>query len=376
MEQGETVPVFRPQLPTAAKLLFYLNRIDESRIYSNHGPLVAEFESGVSQLLGLPPDSCVSACNGTIALVGAILAAAGKAKAERPFALVPAFTYTATALAIELCGYEPYLIDIDPETWILDSQRVSAHPMLGRIGLIVPVAPFGRPVPQAAWRALGERTGIPVVIDGAAGFDLAIDSARDSLGAIPVVQSFHATKSFTSGEGGAVITTDKELAMRTAEAMNFGFHDSRESRCASVNGKMSEYHAAVGLAELHGWQEKLAALQRVAGLYRTEAEGAGIPHHLITTPEISSCYILFRSTNTLQAAAVTSALKRDGIGYRFWYGGGLQSQPHFQKARRDDGLEVTEQTAGTLIGLPVAPDLDGRTVARVVATLHAGMRLD
>src|SRR5436190_2207701 len=105
------IPILRPQLPDANSLLRYLRRIDETRIYTNWGPLASELESRLSKHWSLPDASVVSASSGTTALMGAILATAGRARPNRPFAIVPTFTFVATALAAEQCGYQPYLAD-------------------------------------------------------------------------------------------------------------------------------------------------------------------------------------------------------------------------------------------------------------------------
>ena len=118
--------------------------------------------------------------------------------------------------------------------------------MREHIGLVIPVATFGRPVPQAPWHAFREKTGIPVVIDGGASFAGVANKADAFLGNIPVGLSLHATKCFATGEGGAVVSCDTDLVVRASQALNFGFLGSRDSRTASTNGKMSEYHAAVG----------------------------------------------------------------------------------------------------------------------------------
>ena len=117
----QRVPVLRPLLPTADRLQPYLRRIDTSRVYTNHGPLVCELERRLAEHFTLPTGSVASASSGTIGLMGAILATAGRATPERPFALMPAFTFVATAVAAEQCGYRPYLADIDAETWMLDA---------------------------------------------------------------------------------------------------------------------------------------------------------------------------------------------------------------------------------------------------------------
>ena len=114
-----------------------------------------------------------------------------------------------------------------------------------------------------------EQTGIPVVIDAAASFEAISDEPSRLLSELPVALSFHATKAFATGEGGCVITTDAELATSVTRSLNFGFYEDRESRSASTNGKMSEYHAAVGLAELDAWPAKHHAFLRMAETYKT-----------------------------------------------------------------------------------------------------------
>lgn len=338
------IPVLHPQLPTTKHLLRYLPRIDRSRVYTDFGPLACEFEQRMSDALGLANGAFVSAGSGTAALAGAILATAGRAD-ERTLAIIPAFTSAATASAVEQCGYEPYLADVDAETWMLDPQRLLSSDVLARVGLVVPVAPFGRPVPQAPWISFQEKTGVPVAIDGADSLDRVLGSGGAFLGRIPVAVSFHATKSFATGEGGGVITNDPQVAA-----------EFRQS-----SGTLSEYHAAVGLAELDGWREKLAALQRVAERYRLESDRAGISERIVTTPDVSAIYVLFQAASIAQSRAIQTALSGDDIGFRI------------PNAARPD-LGTTECLAATLIALPVAPDLDDDAIARIVRVVASAAR--
>ena len=141
------------------------------------------------------------------------------------------------------------------------------EPILTRWAIVIPVAPFGRAVPQAAWLEFRERTGIPVVIDGAATFEAAAGQ-EGILGELPVAMSFHATKAFATGEGGCVASTETGVVEQIGQALNFGFSGSRDSATPSLNGKLSEYHAAVGLAELEEWDARQEATARVLDLYR------------------------------------------------------------------------------------------------------------
>jgi dTDP-4-amino-4,6-dideoxygalactose transaminase len=368
----EPVPVLRPRLPPAERLLPYLKRIDATRTYSNWGPLSAELERRLAESLRLPAGGVVSASSGTAALVGAILAAAGRATSERPVALVPAFTFVATAVAVEQCGYCPFLADIDAKSWMLDPERLAGHHALDQVGLAVPVAPFGRPVAQAPWQRFREKTGVPVVIDGAGAFDRFLETPDSALGQIPVAISFHATKCFATGEGGCVASGDGGLALRVGRALNFGFHDVHDSRGPSINGKMSEYHAAVGLAELDGWSNKQRSLRVVASRYRAGLSEAGLSDRLLAAPDVGASYLLFHCHDEAEAGRVEEALSRYRVESRRWYGAGLHHQAHFSRLQREH-LEVTDALAPCVLALPLAPDLTGADVARVVEALARGV---
>jgi len=363
------IPVLRPLLPTADRLLPYLKRIDASRSYTNWGPLVSELERRLADHFALPESTVVSASSGTAALVGAILATAGRARPERPLALVPAFTFVATAVAVQACGYQPYLIDVGGDSWTLDPVAVRDHPMLARAGVVIPVAAFGRPIEQEPWVELRDRASIPIAIDGAGSFEALSADPQRFIGAIPVSLSFHATKTFATGEGGGVATTDAPLARLVTEALNFGFHATRDSHSASTNGKMSEYHAAVGLAELDGWPAKHAAFRDVAQRYRRQMTSAGLGDRCLAAPSVASCYVLFRCADARESRAVHSSLTGHEIEFRLWYGRGLQSHHHFRDLPGQP-LPVTEAIAPLIIGLPVAPDLDDRIITRVVTALR------
>jgi dTDP-4-amino-4,6-dideoxygalactose transaminase len=368
-----SIPVFRPQLPKSRDLLPYLQRIDGTRVYSNHGPLVLELERRLNDCLGMPSADVRCANSGTSALVGAILATAGRATAPRPWAVIPAFTFVATSAAVEQCGYQPYLVDVDAATWLLDPKMLIRHPMRERIGLVMPVATFGRPVPQAPWGDFRDETGIPVVIDGAASIAGLVDNARAYVGSIPVALSFHATKCFGAGEGGAVVSSDTDLTLRAAQALNFGFSGSRDSRTASTNGKMSEYHAAVGLAELDTWKDKLREFRAVAGRYQRRMADEVVSEWLLSMPDVAPNYVLLDCPSQALAKSVQASLSRSSIDSRLWYGRGLHTHTHLVDVARGS-LDVTESLAARVIGLPVAPDLMEDSVERVVAAVVAGTR--
>jgi dTDP-4-amino-4,6-dideoxygalactose transaminase len=369
--EAELIPVMRPQLPDAKRLLSYLQRIDAARTYSNWGPLTSELEARLADHFRVPPNGVTSASSGTAALVGAVLATAGRATARRPLALLPAFTFVATALAVEQCGYAPLFVDIDASTWLLRSDAFASHPRRAEVGIVVPVAPYGRAVPQSGWLEFQRRTGLPVVIDGGASFEAVSGAPERFLGEIPVALSFHATKSFSTAEGGCVATTNEHLRPKLTRALNFGFFESRDCRSASINGKMSEYHAAIGLAELDAWPDKQLRLDGVSRAYHRRLTAVGLADRFIAVPSIASCYALYLSTDFEEAERIRRRLAEAKVECRSWYGGGVHQHPYYSRAQSNE-LSSTTDVLTRLIGLPVAPDLSERSLDRVVAAIARG----
>jgi dTDP-4-amino-4,6-dideoxygalactose transaminase len=357
-------------LPNADKLLPYLQRIDRNRVYSNFGPLSIELGKKLADHFHVDMENIMCANSGTSALTAAILSRAGRATKEKSLAIVPSFTFVATALAAEACGYEVVFADVTVDSWGLDPVQLISFPKLAQVGIVIPVAPFGRPVTQISWQKFEEATGVPVVIDGAACFETVQYAANDYLGQIPVAMSFHATKSFSTGEGGCVLSTDRELINRVLQSLNFGFVKSRECEHPSINGKMSEYHAAVGLAEMDHWQEKFAALMWISELYREEFTARGIINKLVIAPEICSSYVLYIATDETESNTVQFNLSSNGIGYRRWYDQSLQRHKHFRRIPSEN-TPVSDDLQKRVLGLPVAPDFDSDTIKFICKIVSA-----
>lgn len=368
------LPVFRPQLPPTAALLPYLQQIDAARIYTNRGPLLWGFEQRLAGLLDLPPHGVRTAASGTLALELAILAHAGRARPDRPLALLPAMTFAATAQAAERCGYRPVFVDVDPARWTLEAAALHDDPRLARAGLVVPVAPYGRLPDLAALAALQAATGVPVVVDAAAAFEQLLDAPARLPDGLPLALSFHATKAFATGEGGAVIWCCREGQARVVQIANFGFRNAREAQTVGLNGKLSEYHAAVGHAMLDDLPARRAAHARVAGQYAALAAGRDPGGVLHLPPAISPAYVLLETAGPEGFARAEAALTARGIETRRWYGRGVHVQPYFAATAGGDAppaLPVTEALCARLMGLPMAPDLAPAQVARVLDALAA-----
>lgn len=369
MSRTDYVYVCRPQLPDADAIAEYIRGIDSRRHYSNRGLLVRQLEERIATSMDRPAHVVRSTSSGTSALEVAILANAGLATPARPLALVPSFTFSATGLAVERCGYQVHFVDIDPDTWAIDPVALAKHPLLDHVGLIVSVAPYGVLPDMAGLEALSQATGVPVVVDAAAAFEAVLDNPQIISDSVPMSLSFHATKTFSTGEGGAVIWDNAKGQDMVQQVSNFGFFLSRECKVAGTNAKMSEYHAAVGLAMLDAFPARRRDYARVSALYARAAELCDPGGAMLLPPRVSSAYALYEARDAAHFEHAEKFLLDGMVETRRWYEDGQHTQPHFQAAGSDP-LPVTDSLSRKLLGLPMAHDLTPQDVALVVRLLR------
>lgn len=362
---SDRIPVMRPQLPTADDVLPYLRRIDEARYYTNFGPLLRELEVRLADFYGVSGNQLALAANGTVALSAALLAVGAKPRSR---CLVPSWTFVATAAAAWAANLEPYFVDVDEATWTMNPRALASRGDLERVGAVIVVSPFGAPVDTAAWDRFMDETNIPVIIDCAASFDTvqAIDQARP--GRSPIMVSLHATKVFGAGEGAFVVSTDEQTVLRFRQICNFGVWE-RPGQILGYNGKLSEYHCAVGLAQLDRWPQRREQLVRVTDRYR---DSLGAIPGLALLPHYGdgwvSCYCNVATDSP--AVSMIEWLRECGVETRRWWRSGVHGQPAYRGFARDP-LPVTERLGERVFGLPFFPDIDDAQVERVVTAVQA-----
>ena len=362
------VPIARPRMPTADALLPYLRRIDGHRSYTNFGPLISELEARLAGRLGVDPACIATVANATVGLTLALQTVA----ADRTgYCLIPSWTFVATAHAVVAAGFTPYLVDVDPASWALTPAiALDAIARIdGPVAAIMPVAPFGAPIDIAAWDRFAALTGIPVVIDAAAGHDALV--AGDSL----AVVSLHATKILGAGEGGYVVSRRPEMLAAIKQRSNFGFYGSRNAEIGAVNAKMSEYHAAVGLASMDDYAADTSGFRSVVQSYRDRLAGRD---DLSFQPGFGSSWIA--STCVVHFAGddcrrIGAHLFEAGIDSRAWWGMGVHSHTAFAGLPRLP-LPVTERLAVETLGLPCFVDMAAGDVARVCDVLDNLERIE
>lgn len=362
VEATSLLAIMRPKLPEALAIIPYLRRIDEARAYSNFGPLNTEFEERLAISYGAAEPVATTASNATVALTMALDAFSSP---RGSLCIMPAWTFVASAHAAISAGLTPYFLDVDPATWALDAEATAAAlaSAPGDVGAVMPVSPFGLPLDIGAWEWFRRRTGIPVVIDAAAGFDTARPSS------IPTVVSLHATKALGVGEGALVLSTDADFLRDMRARANFGFLGSREARTAAVNAKLSEYHAAVGLAALDEWPQARAEWLGVAAGYRQ----ALTSNEFTLQPGFgeswvgSVCMLQLSEPNAAQAE---KALTSVGVETRRWWGRGAHLHPATAGYPRT-ALPVTERLAEASLAAPFWRDLPSSAIETVALALQA-----
>jgi dTDP-4-amino-4,6-dideoxygalactose transaminase len=252
--------VGRPNISSREKFLAGVARALDNQWLTNNGPLVQEFEQRVADQLGVK--HCVAMCNGTIALEIAIRALGLSGEV-----IVPSWTFVATAHALHWQGITPVFADIDPVTHNLDPDAVRRM-ITPRTSGIIGVHLWGRAAPVGELQAIADEYGLKLMFDAAHAFGSSYQGQSIGRFGACEVFSFHATKSFNTMEGGAVTTNDDELAEAMRLMRNFGFNGYDNVIHPGTNGKMIEVCAAMGLANLDGFDEVVESNRRNHAAYK------------------------------------------------------------------------------------------------------------
>src|ERR1700733_2051190 len=241
------IPLVRPSPPQLSRAVMELQSLEQSGIFSNFGPVNTRFEEEMLECFFGGEGAFTTVCNATIGLMLAIKEAVGDAFGEQPhgqFALMPSFTFAATAHAALWCGLTPLLCDIHPANWAADPDAESEmlRRYAGKIAVVIPYATFGYPIDLERYTRLATQIGVPVVVDAAASLGTLDEHGRGfgSGFAGSVVFSMHATKSFAVGEAGLIYTRDAGGVARLRAMCNFGFGEPRTATMAGLNGKLPE----------------------------------------------------------------------------------------------------------------------------------------
>lgn len=260
----------------------------------------------------------------------------------------------------------PLFVDVDPETCVIDLDQFQDNELLRRTAAVVTVAAFGHLPDLVQCNAFEVRTGIPVIVDAAGCSDALLSGALTSLKGATLALSFHATKAFGIGEGGAVATSNASLAQDIRTITNFGLDANRVARLPGINAKMSEYAAAVGLALLDQWPEFRVRYNSVLASYRKHFAAIQNTGRFWLEPNWITTYPHVITGSQTERDRLMQALKDAQIDSRRWWMDGCHSTPAYEKVVRLP-LPNTERWVANLVGLPLSVDLDDEKVRYIAS---------
>lgn len=370
------IPFIRPTFPASADLALDLDEILKANWFTNFGPKERQFARALGDYVG--SEVHVATCaNGTVALIAALTAAVGAGTRDR-YLLMPSFTFIAVAQAALWAGYRPWFIDVDADTWqpsIESAETILTGSRDDVAGVLLPNV-FGVGNPQIdAWEALCAKWDLPIVIDSAAGFGSRYSDGNPlgSRGTCEIF-SFHATKPFAIGEGGAVTSRDPALIARVRDFENFGFTDSRECTQLGMNGKLQEISAAIGLRQLVGLDQRLAQRHKVFDRYQAELASEGLRFQ-VDAEASSLCFASARCSSADHKASVLTSLRDNAVQARDYYNPPQHRHPYFvanPELTRSTSLPVTEELCSQIVSLPVHDDMSPEDVDRIVNAVRQG----
>ncbi len=361
--------VTRPYLPPLDELLPLLAEIWESRILTNHGPFHQRFERELCALFGVDNISLVA--NGMLAL-SAVIDAAGVGGEV----ITTPYSFVATTHAVRMGNLEPVFVDIRRSDLNIDPALIEAA-ITPRTSAIVAVHCYGNPCDVEAIEAIAARHGLMVIYDAAHAFGVRRHGRSVLSYGDFATLSFHATKTFTTFEGGAVIAGSAAGKQAVDSFSNFGIADEVSIPLIGTNAKMNEFSAALGVLQLRHFETVRQARKRIDGLYRERLAGiCGIeclPIPEGVEPNFTYFPIFVTSDFATDRDGLYERLKAEGIYARRYFYPLLSSLPMYgdRPSAAAANLPVATIAAEQILCLPIFPDLSDPDLERVLSVIRS-----
>lgn len=354
------INVTKSFLPDKEEYIGYINQIWDSVHLTNNGPLLQRLESELKAHLEL--DNLYFCSNGTIVLQIAL-----KAFNITGEVITTPFSYCATSNVIIWNNCTPVFVDIDPETFNIDPELIEAA-ITPRTQAILATHVYGNPCDVEKIEAIATRHNLKVIYDAAHGFG--VNYKGKSLLAYGDIStcSLHATKVFHSIEGGLIVSSHPEMDHSLHLLRAFGHKGDEDYFYAGINGKNSEFHAAMGLCNLPHLPEILAYRRQVFAWYDQE-----LNWEVLRKPKLAeeleynySYYpVLFPSEALLLKAQ--KELQAVGIGCRRYFHPSLNTlsfmPQHFS-------CPVSEDISSRVLALPLFVGLEKPVVSQISSVIN------
>jgi len=363
-----SVDLFRPSVPPLSAYLPYLELVESNHMYSNFGPVHERFKQGLAEHFEVEPSRIELFCSGTMALVAALEGLQYLyGDKDRPYCLLPSWTFVATAQAVIAAGLTPIFIDVELDSMQLTAQMIEkvSPDILAKTSVVLIVSPFGAPLDLNGFESLCQRYGFAVLCDCAAGFESV--KTND----FHTVISLHATKTFGIGEGGLLMSRNEELLEYAKAYSNFGFLGSRQSKTMGVNGKLSEFQAAIGLAALDLWTSTKEAYYQKAAYYLEATRNFPIQFQKAWGINWVSSTCVIRFEGEYQKEVAQKNWTDQQVHTRDWWNQGCHLEPAFTHYQFIDLYGNTKRLAKTTLGIPFYRDIPITSIDLIFQSLKS-----
>ena len=336
------IPVTKPFFPPLEEYYQMLQGIWQREWITNHGPLVNELELKLKEYLKVQHLLYVS--NGTIALQIAI-----KALGLKGEIITTAYSYVATTSSIVWEGCTPVFVDVVANTFNIDSSLIE-QAITPATSAILATHIYGNPCDVEMIERIAKKNNLKVIYDGAHAFGVTVNGKSIFEYGDISTSSFHGTKLFHTGEGGAVFTKDPELFRKMSLLRNFGHTSAVSFEGIGINGKNSELHAAVGLCNLK-YMSEILDRRRVQSLYYhgqlKELKAVWQSIHANCSYNYSYYPVILESEEIL--LTTLDKLKENGVITRRYYFPSLSSLNYV----KEQPCPVSESIAARVLCLPL-----------------------
>ncbi len=365
----KNIYVTQPSLPPLNEFIPYLEKIWESKTLTNGGPFHQQLEEALCEYLGVEHIALFT--NGTIALVTAL-----QAHRITGEVITTPYSFVATAHSLLWNGIKPVFVDIDPNTLNLDPAKIEAA-ITPQTTAIMPVHCYGHPCDVEAIQRIADNYNLKVIYDAAHAFG--VQDAHGSIlrhGDLSVL-SFHATKVFNTFEGGAIVCPDAKTKVRIDQLKNFGHVGEVTVVAPGINGKMSEFSAALGLLQLKYIDQALACRKKIDSTYHELLKDVKGIRCLNDAGEKVANYayfpILVEAGYPISRNDLYQKLKDIGIHPRRYFYPLISDFPMYRglpSAHREN-LSVAASIAQQVLCLPIYPDLEMPVVEEITRFIAA-----
>ena len=348
------IPVTKTFLPPIEEYMAQVQRAYDKGWLTNRGELVVELEKKLTDYLNLQESKILITNNGTIPLQIAL-----KLLGNGGEIITTPFSYVATTAAIIWENCTPIFVDIHPAYLTIDETKIEAA-ITPRTTCILATHVFGNPCNVEAIEVIAKKHNLKVIYDAAHCFGVKYkDKSIFEYGDVSAC-SFHATKIFHTGEGGAIFCKDSELFHQIFYSHNFGHNGLYEFHGLGINAKISELHAALGLSVLPRIQDIMNRRKNIVELYENNLRGLHISRLSIrdlTTWNYSYFPIVFSSEVVLLKAE--AALNKSNIIPRRYF---CPSLNRLNYVGNYTACPNSESISANILCLPVYFELDAKTI--------------